>query len=959
MSDALLSRLATDLPPWPGEGGLIVWSHLETGLQDELEPWRDRLVTIFGAAPYLGRLALRRPALLRGAARHSAQSLLDGICAQTRDTGRTAPDVEALDSGLRQAKADIHLLLALADLGGVWTTQTITAALTRFADIALQAALLGQVRLHALQGRVCPVEDESNPLPGLSLLALGKMGGGELNYSSDIDIIALYDPEKLALPEGQIPAKRLPRLVQSIVASMQNLTADGYVFRTDLRLRPDPGATPVAVSLPAALNYYEALGQTWERAAWIKARHTAGDAAVSDDILTALQPFIWRRTLDYAAVEDIRALAQQIQTVGRRAEVRPAGHDLKLGRGGIREIEFYVQIPQLVFGGREMRVRTPATLDALSALSEVGIVEEPVRAALSADYLQLRDWEHRIQMRQDEATQSLPERDEDRLSIAILSGYSDLAAFDDAVARLLRRVHGHFADQFDASESRASQAGSLVLSGVEPDGDTLRTLAKLGFSRPERIWSQLNAWAGGRIRAVRNERARVLLARLAPVLLDIMAETGEPDAAFARFASFFEKLPYGVQPLSLMVNNPAMAADLISILTLAPRLATSLAQRPDLLDTMMDARFSVPVSQDPPGRLAALLGHEIGAVDGFEARINAARRVVREERLRIGAQILSGDAHVERAGRAFADLADAAITAMVDVARQETERRYGSMPGEVLVLGMGKLGGRELSADSDLDLMLIYEPSQADDANANTWFTRFAQRFISALSAPTEEGVLAEVDMQLRPSGKAGPVAVQLTRFETYYRDEAWTWELMALTRARVVSGPEGLTQRVMSAMDVALARASETRSVRADGYEMRQRLEREKPARSSWDLKARPGGLQDIEFVAQIGLLECGDPGDARPTGTMDMLRRLTEAGHLPEEECARLVDATRLYLSVAQLIRSAHGSGFDPEQASRGFAERLAALAGCASLAELLDVLDAHSRAVRAIFARHLAPH
>ena len=946
--------LHADLPVPPGRDGgrcAHILDGMDAGVRVPLTPARDFLLSVFDAAPYLGRLAQRRTATLAACATATPDALIDAAIDNLRVAGEAAPDKAALDAALRAAKADAHLVIALADLAGRWRVEQVTAALTRLADAAVAAALLAHVRFMAEAGRALPPGDPANPLPGLFVLALGKMGTGDLNYSSDIDLVIFYDADRLAMPEGEEPRQRLPRLVQAVSKSLQDVTEDGYVFRVDLRLRPDPGATPVVISTDAALNYYESLGQTWERAAWIKARACGGDAEAAVEFLSHMQPFIWRRSLDYAAVDDIRGLARQIQTVGRRAEIRPAGHDLKLGRGGIREIEFYAQIPQLVFGGRDPRLRKPATLGALDALAEFGIIEADAADALAADYRDLRAWEHRIQMRQDEASQTIPEGEEARAALASLAGFDSLAAFEQAVEACLRRVHGHFSDQFADDKPLASAAGTLILTGVEPTPDTLKTLETLGFTDPAAVWKRLNAWSAGRVRAVRSTRARTLFARIAPQLVDRMSATGEADAALVRFAAFFESLPMGVQPLSLLSNEPGLAADLIGILTLAPRMATDLARRPNLLDAMLDRRFSVPLSEEAPGAFALMMKEAMERAVDYEDALNAARRLVREERFRIGAQILRGQVDADSAGMAFTEMAEVSLHAMADAAQRETERRFGAMPGQYVLLGMGKLGGRELASDSDLDMMIIYE---GEGSEAQSWFGRFAQRLISAISAPTEEGDLFEVDMQLRPSGKAGPVAVSISRFEGYYPGEAWTWEMMALTRARIVAGADILARRVEDAIRAALTEPREGRGVRQDALAMRKKLEEAKPAKGGWDLKARAGGIQDIEFIVQTLQLIHAPRRDVLRPPTRVAIRALQDAGALNARDAAVLTENLGLYLGLLQMLRSAHGSGFDPDTASAGFAERLAGLAGLPTLEALAQDLDGRTATVRKLFRR-----
>jgi glutamate-ammonia-ligase adenylyltransferase len=912
----------------------------------------DFVASVFAVSPYLARLADRRPDTLRAIRETAPKLLLERLIEAVHAAGHDCTDINEFDTALRDAKADLHLIVGLADLASLWSVSAVTLAVSQFADAAVQASLHAHIRFLAEQGRAYPVTDQANPLPGFYIFALGKMGSQELNYSSDIDIVCFFDPDRVELPDNTELSKRLPRLVQALVKTLQNITPDGYVFRTDLRLRPDPGSSPVAMSSDAALNYYEAYGQTWERAAWIKARPCAGDFKAAAAYLTLMQPFIWRRSLDYAAVDDIRGLARQIQTVGNRAHIQPAGHDLKLGRGGIREIEFYAQIPQLVFGGRDASVRVPATRMALAALQKRGVITEPVFRSLCEDYETLRAWEHRVQMLQDEPSQTLPHDDLDRAAIASMAGYGDLAKFDTAVARLLRRVHGHFSEQFHGDDALSSEAGTLVLTGVEPTPDTLQTLTVLGFEKPEQVWKRLSAWAAGRATALRSNRARNLFAKIAPRLVDIIAATGEPDAAFVRFEAFLEQLPYGVQPLSLLINEPRLAADLIAILTMAPRMAQDLARRPDLLDAMLDKRFSTPLANDKPDSFQDRLVAQIGHSPGFEESLNLVRRLVREERFRVGSQVLRGTADAQTAGAAYTAIADAAIDCMAREAQSETCRRYGEMPGRYVVLGMGKLGGGELSADSDLDLMVVYD----GEDTAQTWFTRFAQRFITALSVPTEEGELYEVDMQLRPSGKSGPVAVKLNRFFGYYNDEAWTWELMALTRARVVSGDSALGDKVAATIDSVLQKDRHRPTVLADARGMRSRLETEKPGQGAWDLKSRVGGLQDIEFIAQSLQVCAAQTSDVIRGATGSAFSALVRAGEITVDDALFLTESAQLYLGIAQLTRSAHGAGFDPDGASRGFAELLVELGGVDTLDDLQALLDRRCQRVRLLFHQYL---
>ena len=960
MTAPLPHRLARTLPMtdaaraarWRERIAPEAFAAWEAGGKAEGQAGGAFLDAVFAAAPYLARTAARRSATLQALGEHSPETVLAGALEAARGAGALEDETDVLRV-LRQAKADMHLTVALADLAGAWPLEAVTRALSDFADASVQASLAAAARLTGFD-----VADPANPVPGYFVLTLGKHGQRSLNFSSDVDLVIAWEPEIARAPEGRDRPKSFNRLAQKLAFLMQEVTADGYVFRVDLRLRPDPSSTPPAVSADMARRYFEAVGQNWERAAYAKARWCAGDRQAAQGFLEDLTPFIWRRALDFAAVEDIRGLAKQIQAVGERSKVRAAGHDLKLGRGGIREIEFYAQVLQLVFGGRKPALRPAGTQEALAALAGEGLIEAGEAEALSRAYAMFRDAEHRIQMVEDAQSQTLPESAAARRAIAALSGEADLAAFDARIRASLQEVHALFSAQFEDGESLATDAGSLVLTGVEPTPDTLATLTRLGFEDPAQVWARLSGWAAGRARAARTERARRLFSRFAPRLVTAIGATGDPDAALTRFAAFFEGLPSGVQVLSLLVNQPDLARELIVILGLAPRLAELLARRPALLDVMLEPAFVRPLREDPPDLIARRFATLADLP--FEDALNAARRIAREERLRIGAQLLLERASASEAGAAFAALADAAVAAMAEAALREMTRRHGPAPGRWAVLGLGKLGGRELSADSDLDLMLVYDA----DAEASggpkplgveTWFIRFTQRLVSALSAQTEEGELYPVDMALRPSGSHGPLAVRLSRFEGYYAsDEAWTFERMALTRARIAAAG-GLETQVDDAVAAAIARPVPADTIRADAADMRARLAREKPPRSSWDLKMRDGGLIEIEFIAQTAQLIAGRRADP---GTAPALAALAASGDLAPDVAAALIAAHGDYTAVTQLIRAAHGGGFDPSGASAPFAARLARSAGCVSMEALMRLMEAHACTVRDHFRTRVGP-
>jgi glutamate-ammonia-ligase adenylyltransferase len=895
------------------------------GWADLLDGAWPALAPVFGASPYLASLARRRPDSLRTILDSEPAPRLAAVLAQTSQAAEG--DLESAPQVLRDLKADLHLLAALCDLGGVWGLDEVTGALTRFADEALKSALVLAARSEVERGGIAAVgAGDRGPVPGFFCIAMGKHGAFELNYSSDIDICVFYEPAVMPVGADAEPQVVAVRLAKAIVRLLQNRTEDGYVFRTDLRLRPDPGSTPLAVSVDAALTYYESVGQNWERAAFIKARAVAGDMVAAANFLGELEAFVWRRNLDFGAISDIHSIKRQIHAHKVDERLDAPGADLKLGRGGIREIEFFVQTQQLILGGRQRDLRSPRTLDALAALSAAGHVDPATAADLTRAYGDLRALEHRVQMLADEQTHKLPANDADRRRVAALWGQGDLTTFDAQVGAMLVRVNQHYGTLFAGEEELSSSFGSLVFTGVDDDPETLATLKRLGFSEPARVSQAIRGWHHGRINATRTERGRELFTRLAPRLLEACHATGAADDAFRRFGDFFEGISSGVQVQSLFLAQPRLLELVVRVMAFAPKLAATLAKRPAVLDALLDPSF-FGVFEIDAGETAHW------AREGFEEAMDTARRYHREQSFRIGVQVMGGTATARQAGAAFADLADAVMAGLAPVALTETERMGGAFPGEVAVVALGKYGSREMSAGSDLDLMTVYRGASPDAVSegkgwaAEKFYGRFTQRLVAALSSPTAEGPLYEVDLQLRPSGTQGPVAVSLTAFETYYAGEAETWELLALTRARVAwASSEAFGAQVAAAVEAALRRPRDAALVAKDVRDMRALMRRERPPNGEWDMKLGPGGLVDIEFAAQYLQIVHAADGGPLVQNTGDALQRLAAAGLASGEGAEALEDAWRLQHDLTQLLKVALADGADPADEPKAFQALLA---------------------------------
>jgi len=920
------------------------------------------LFGVFGCSPYLGELASRDPARLARLLLSAPEDALDCLVDRALTLHETSE--ASLMQALRLLKQEAALLVALADLLGVWETMTATRALTRFADATLAAAVSFTLREAAAAGRLT-LADPCNPAraSGWIFLGMGKTGAHELNYSSDIDLIVLTDRRRLQLAKPDDGWELFVRLTQRAVKIMSERTADGYVFRVDLRLRPDPGATPVAIPLEAAYAYYESMGQNWERAAFVKARAVAGDIEAGEEFLRELTSFVWRKYFDFAALADVHSIKRQIHAHKGHATIAVNGHNVKLGRGGIREIEFFVQTQQLILGGRDPRLRARETLQALDLLLEAGWIETRVRDELRDAYLFLRDVEHRIQMIADEQRHTLPETDEGVDVVAKLMGFAGYAQFAAALRQRMETVQGHYARLFEAAPDLSGESGNLVFTGDEDDPETIVSLERLGFVNAATVTASIRAWHFGRYAATRSERAQERLTELTPALLQALAETGEADAAFLAFDKFMIRLPAGVQLFSLLVAHPRLLRLLATIMGAAPKLADTISRRPRVLGALLDpAPFELETAREA---LSRRLAERLGEARSYEDALNLARIFGQEQKFRIGVRLLTETLAPRAAGRAYAALAEAVIAELLRVVEAEFAKAHGIAPhGAAAVVALGKLGGREMTAASDLDLMLLYDCDPRAESiggerplPAPQYYTRLTQRLIAALSAPTAEGLLYEVDFRLRPSGNKGPIAVRLAAFEDYQANEAWTWEHMALTRARVVAGPPEFAERVEQAIRAALLAPRDPEKLAADVRDMRRRLEREKGGRDLWNLKQAPGGQIDVEFIVQYLLLkEAPRRPECLATSVVDALALLAEHGALGAQDAQELTATAQLYQTLTQILRLSIDGDFQPSRAPRGLTELLLRAAGEPDMGRLEAQIAEIQRGARAHLRRIL---
>lgn len=898
-------------------------------------PWaqgaaRDLIVGAAGCSPYLAGLIQKEGDWLEGAF-DAPQDALSRVMADLR------PDMPqaALASALRQAKRRVAGLTALADLSGAWDLHQVTGLLTDLADRACAVAFGAAIGAEIARGKIPGIarEDTTNHA-GFCVFAMGKMGAGELNYSSDIDLICLFDESLFTADDYHEARAALIRATRRAVGLLNDVTAEGYVFRTDLRLRPDPSVTPVCMAMEAAERYYESLGRTWERAAWIKARPCAGDIAAGTRFQDTLRPFVWRKHLDFAAIEDAHNMRLAIRShKGLGGPITLPGHNMKLGRGGIREIEFFTQTRQLIAGGRDPDLRVRGTCAGLDRLQDKGWVTAEVARDLQALYVFHRTVEHRLQMINDAQTHDLPVNP---------AGFDRLAAMMDRdtvdltrdLQQRLEAVHA-LAEGFFAGAEEAAPA---------PDAETPAEV------RPDLVarWRTYPA--------LRSERAVEIFKRLQPDILRRLGQAARPEDATLAFDWFLAGLPAGVQVFSLFEANPQLIDLLVDVVSTAPDLGQYLARNAAVFDGVIGGDFfrPWPGHDDLQGALAQILHRE----PDYERKLDAARRWGKEWHFRIGVHLLRGLVTAQEAGRQYSELAEATLAALWPEVQAQLSLRHGPPPGRgAVILGMGSLGAGRLHARSDLDLIVVYDPdgqTQSDGQrplSVQTYYARLTQALVTAVSAPTAEGRLYEIDMRLRPSGNKGPVATSVEAFAAYQVRDAWSWEHLALTRARVIAGPMDVADAVEAVRQEVLSAPRDRDVLLADLADMRARIAAAKGTAEGLEAKLGQGRLQDIELLGQAGSLLAGRSGRDIAGGLAQAARQ----GWLTQGDVAVLTETHDRFHALQTGMRLLSAESPDLDGLGMGGQAFLRRLTGCAT-ESLVDHVAGLADRAAAIIAKVL---
>ena len=829
---------------------------------------------------------------------------------------------ESADIRLRTQRLRLALAAALGDLAGELSLEQVTAALSDFADRAIDEAVKT-----AIAERVPGADPQ-----GFAVIAMGKLGSRELNFSSDVDLILLFDPARLPRRERDDPGEAAVRIGRRMIELLQKRTAEGYVARVDLRLRPSPEVTPIVLPVDAAISHYESSALPWERAAFIRARACAGDIALGEKFLKAIEPFVWRRSLDFGVIDEVRQISARIRDhFALGARIGP-GYDLKRGRGGIREVEFFVQIQQMIHGGRDTSVRLPATLDAISSLVSAGRLEPKTAQELAEAYRALRTIEHRLQMVDDAQTHSLPVSEEALDNVANLHGAA-------GGTKLLQDLEPHV-ERAGAIFDSLSPEGH---AGLSNDADILKgELSGMGFADPDAAARHVFDWRSGKARSLRSPAAQQAFEAMLPGLMQAIAEGADPHHALNRLGDIVERLSTGVNFFRLLQARPGLGRLLAKILAHAPALADQLARRPELFEGLFDASsFEMP---PPPEEFAALLTAEMRG-HPYDVALDRVRRRVNERRFALGVQLIDQRRDPLEVALGYARVAEGALIALAQAAVAEFEEAHGRFgEGELIILGLGRLGGCALTHASDLDIIYLHSAQPGTASNGrkplgpNDYFNRLASRVTAALSVPTAAGPLYDVDVRLRPEGAKGMLVVSLDAFERYQREEAWTWEHMALCRARPVFGSTAARERTARIIDEVLAQPHDPAKVVADAAKMRADMARHKPPQSKLDVKLGPGGLVDLEFAVHVLQLSRHVGVEPRLDIAIDAL---IKAKLIP----ANISDAQKLLTRMLVMMRLVAPGDIKPTGATW---QLVAEACGASSWDELLAEHDAARQSI-----------
>ena len=895
------------------------WAELESRLRP-LAPageWLALLPRVLVLSDFVTQALRREPDLARDLI---ASGDLDqpydaaAIAARVSTALGGTTDEADLKQRLRALRRREWVRLAWRDLAGRATLAEVMATLSEFADALIHGALsVLTARAHEQNG--VPRSASGAPMQ-LVVLGLGKLGGHELNFSSDVDLIFCYpDDGEIEGPRALSHHEFFLRLGQSLINVLSEATADGFVFRVDLRLRPNGASGPLALSFAAMEHYYQTHGREWERYAFIKARACAGDRDAGNALLASLRPFVYRRYLDYGTLDAIRAMKAMVA-----AEVARKGmaDNIKLGAGGIREIEFIAQTFQLIRGGREPALQQRATLAAVSALARAGQLQPDAAQALATAYEFLRNAEHRLQMVADQQTHALPADDLGRARLAGGLGFAAVAELDAALAAQRAQVHAQFNALLAGDATTTAAKPNAAWPPVDRDA-AIAALRRSNYGSPEEAWALLRGLHDSPAHRALTADGRTRLDRLMPLLIAECARAREPVTTLARVVRLLEAIGRRTAYFALLAENASALSQLVKLASASGFIATWIGQHPVLLDELLDPRalYALPtraaLDTELRARLSAL------APDDLEAQLNLLREFRNSQMLRVAATDLALGLAADDVGRHLSQLAEVLVAVALDLAKGELDRRHGqprnahgAVPG-FAVIAYGKLGGLELGYGSDLDMVFLYEDGagQTDGARPlpnELYFARLGQRLIHFLTARTAAGILYDVDMRLRPSGRSGLLVTSVDAYRAYQSSKAWTWEHQALVRSRAIAGAAGPRTQFDAIRQAVLCLPREGEKLRTEVRDMRARMVAAQAGDSAaFDIKRSRGGIVDIEFMVQYWVLRWAhDHADVtRHTDNIHILQSLAAAGVIDAQRADQLADAYRRCLAIEHRLK------------------------------------------------------
>ncbi|MCY4428302.1 MAG: bifunctional [glutamine synthetase] adenylyltransferase/[glutamine synthetase]-adenylyl-L-tyrosine phosphorylase [Halieaceae bacterium] len=919
---------------------------------------------LFGNSPHLSRLLLRDLEFTQALLTETPDSLTGQVLDELSRADSCSMSRDQLMRFLRSRRSRVAVLAAVYDCFEITDVMACARLLTRMADhavrLSVQHLLMERVKRGDLVWKEGPGGVEH---AGYFVLAMGKHGSCELNYSSDIDLIVLYDPRRIQYTGNRSLADCFLRVTQDLVNILQSRTGDGYVFRTDLRLRPDASSTPVAITVDFALDYYQRLGRTWERAAMIKARPVAGDLDAGQEFLGRLAPFVWDQAIDFSSVEDIRSMSQQIHDFHGHGAIHAAGHNVKLGRGGIREIEFFVNMHQLAFGGRSRNLRGAGVLAMLDLLVQEYRLMPGEAADLRNAYLLLRRIEHRLQMVNDEQTQTLPSSEDGLEHLARFMGMSSREQLQRQVEDAVQRVHALYKARFNVPESERDITVA-VLEGPEGSPDALPMLKAVGFSQPQRVLDTVRTWAEGRHASLSSERARTIIREILHEILASLGKTPYPDRSLARMDGFFKALPSDLSFLTMLRANTWLLNLVAVVMGSAPRIADTLGSNPEIMQAVLEPSFFLPIPD--ADELQADLEVRMSECDGDAEKLVATVAAWTGERqFQLAVQTLQNLVTVEEASAALSRVAELTIATLLNSSIAEWQAAHGNAPGTgIAVLARGQLGAGELNFGSALELVFLTDlserqamPVEPDTTEEETFHCAVARRLLAALQWSGSGGALYQVELLPPHSSESAPLVITLEDFLERHVVAPQTERLLSLTRSRALCGNPALVKALTAEIQKTLTLPRDPELLRGAIARLAMPDTAQGRTRDTFAFAQVRGGLKDLELIADYLQLLHGHEFPEILAGTTGAsLEALARCKLISEDEAQLLLSALHMQRSLLALLNLAWGENKPVSEAPQPLRDKLADALEYKSFEKMETGLRKIQSRVYAVFQRHI---